>query len=358
METTPPRSDLANRSLKEQNSALAYALEPWICSSKRSWELTSALTNIRISIDPRTMRELKMGVKWSGETVTAVLDVWHSQFVTFNPGVAPRIRIGNTYAFSEMVKAFGMEPDSDEHKEAIKVAATYFRFNARREPAKRITDILEHEYLVIPLHVLGDHWSLAIVADPFNLLPSNRVNGTRPTYIYTLDSLQNNGASQNRARRAIRSWLTFAVKYFLDVQIRGKDIKEFPIEDTAVQPNGVDCGPYVHHHLDTFFQTGNPQKIREHFTSGASTMIDEDLVNMWRYPTALQCRYTVAQMLLCLQRNPSIATWVFWRNGTGHVLRLTMGPEEAAEGDAGNASRGLVRRVVRSIVPASTSGTP
>lgn len=169
--------------------------------------------------------------------------IWHSQFVTFNPGVAPRIRIGNTYAFSEMVKAFGMEPDSDEHKEAIKVAATSFRYNARREPAKRITDILEHEYLVIPLHVLGDHWSLAIVADPFNLLPSNRVNGTRPTYIYTLDSLQNNGASQNRARRAIRSWLTFAVKYFLDVQIRDRDIKEFPVED-------VSCIFFIAHALD------------------------------------------------------------------------------------------------------------
>lgn len=35
---------------------------------------------------------------------------------------------------------------------------------------------------------------------------------------------------------------------------------------TAVQPNGVDCGPYVHHHLDTVFQTGNPRKILEHFT--------------------------------------------------------------------------------------------
>lgn len=32
--------------------------------------------------------------------------------------------------------------------------------------------------------------------------------------------------------------------------------------------------------------------------SGADTVIDEDLVNMWRYPTALQCRYTVAQMVL------------------------------------------------------------
>lgn len=45
-----------------------------VLTGPRSWELTSALTNIRISIDPRTMRELKMGVKWSGETVTAVLE--------------------------------------------------------------------------------------------------------------------------------------------------------------------------------------------------------------------------------------------------------------------------------------------
>ncbi|KAG8930346.1 gamma-tubulin [Tulasnella sp. 417] len=215
----------ATRTLVEQNAALLEALEPWICSPKLCWELTSPVPNIRISVDPQMMAQLQMGVKWKGETVTAVLDL------------APQIRISNTYAFPEMVKAFEMDSGTEAHKEAIKLAATCFRFNARREPEKRIAEILEHE--------------------------ANRI---RPSYIYTLDSLQGNGASQNRARRAIKSWLVFAVKYFLNAPIRGRDIIEFQVEDTAVQPNGVDCGPYVHHHLDTFFQTDNPRKILEYFT--------------------------------------------------------------------------------------------
>ncbi|KAG9013178.1 hypothetical protein FRB90_006150 [Tulasnella sp. 427] len=150
----------------------------------------------------------------------------------------------------------------------------------------------------MPLHVLGDHWALAIVVSPANLLPGNRVQGINPTYIYTLDSLEHNTRCQARARHVIKAWLVSAANSFLKGDVQDSDIVEFQVDDTAIQPNGIDCGPYVHHHLDTFFQMGNPQKIMDHFKQGAGVMTDGDLVNMWRYPTALQCRFTVTESIL------------------------------------------------------------
>ncbi|KAG9010850.1 hypothetical protein FRB90_007599 [Tulasnella sp. 427] len=245
----------------------------------------------RIVVDQVVLKELNVGVKWSGETLTAMLDIWHAQYISFNPETYEDICIANTYAYASMKKlADLLWRTQDQH--AIWAAAS-FHCHARRDPHQIISTLFSSSLFIIPLHLFNTHWALAIVVHPDRLLPANRKNGIDPTYVYTLDSLEGAQEYTVTARRVIRLWLAYCANNFLGTNMSPDNLLEVSINKTAIQPNGLDCGPYVHHHLNTFFQTGMPAQLHSHY-NGLATMSTAELHKLWHYPTTLECRYTVA----------------------------------------------------------------
>lgn len=139
-----------------------------------------------------------------------------------------------------MERAFGQPSDTPEHLHAIIASATYFRYHARRDHVGTLRSIFSHDYLVIPLHLFDIHWAVAIVTNPHNLLPENRIEGVSPTYIYTLDSLRGNGVAQASARQVIRSWLMFSVNTFLGGNVQGTDIVEIQVVEVSNREVALD----------------------------------------------------------------------------------------------------------------------
>lgn len=143
-----------------------------------------------------------------------------------------------------MEQAFGQPSDTPEHLHAIVTAASYFRYQARRDYVGTLQLILSHDYLIIPLHLFDIHWAVAIVTNAHNLLPENRIEGVSPTYIYTLDSLRGNGAGQANGRQVIRSWLMFSVNSFLGGNVQGTDIIEIQVVEVSKREVALDLPVY------------------------------------------------------------------------------------------------------------------
>ncbi|KAG8977492.1 hypothetical protein FRC05_001350 [Tulasnella sp. 425] len=282
-------------------------LLPWQTSKKSVWKYNSRVPNLPIiQVDRQLFHELTPGSWTSGETVTTFLDIWHSREYIYNTLNAESLRISNTYLYPTIQSTLKIEAGTEARRRALVNSLVHFRYKASKDLERTLGDLFSaYYYLAIPLHVLGGHWALAIVVNVNGVAEA----GWNPSHdcalIFLLDSLSGDGAANAvmRAGRNIRQWLRDVLRVLLGRERDNGAFRIIHVPETAQQPNGSDCGLYVHHHLRSFMAASNPERIIPHYQSNEGLLSEEDLVELWRYPTAVDCRFNVTQLVISELRN-------------------------------------------------------
>ncbi|KAG8934649.1 hypothetical protein FRC01_001385 [Tulasnella sp. 417] len=115
---------------------------------------------------------------------------------------------------------------------------------------------------------MGAHWVLAIIVNINVVASGDWTPGQGRALIFLLDSLSEPTAAVaiNQAGQLIRRWLRDVLQVLMGRNRQENAFQIIKIPETAQQPNGSDCGLYVHHHLRTFLAVSNPERIIRHYT--------------------------------------------------------------------------------------------
>ncbi|KAG8937603.1 hypothetical protein FRC00_003552 [Tulasnella sp. 408] len=134
--------------------------------------------------------------------------IWHSREYIYNRTNAELLRISNTYLYPAIKRTLA---STDQHRQALVDSLIHFRYKAH--------------------------------------------------------SLSGSTAAQAlmSAGREIRQWLRNILQVLWGCMRYDNAFEIIHIGETAQQPNGSDCGLYVHHHLRTFMAVSNPEKIISHY---------------------------------------------------------------------------------------------
>ncbi|KAG8912687.1 hypothetical protein FRC01_004953, partial [Tulasnella sp. 417] len=272
----------------------------WQISPTSAWKYTSKVPNLPIiKVDCQLFQELVLECWTSGDSVTTFLDIWHSREYTYNTGTANSLRIANTYLYPSIQRTLQDTEGTEAHRQRLIDSLVHFRYKARKNLDVSLRDFFSaYHFLAIPLHLMGAHWALAVVVNLNGVAAADWTPTQDRALIFLLDSLSGPTAAEaiNRAGHAIRRWLCDILHVLMGYYRPENAFEIISVPETAQQPNGSDCGLYVHHHLRTFLAISNPERIIRHYTGGPDPLSPDDLVDLWRYPSALDCRFNVMQM--------------------------------------------------------------
>ncbi|KAG8899884.1 hypothetical protein FRC00_000742 [Tulasnella sp. 408] len=202
--------------------------------------------------------------------------IWHSREYLYNRSNAQALRISNTYLYPAIRQTFASTRGTEEHRQALIDSLTHFRYKARKTLDQTLHDFLTaYKFLAIPLHLMGCHWAVALVVNLNRVAAGDWVPSQQPTSIFLLDSLSGSAAAAAlmRAGRDIRRWLRDILQVLWGCVRSNDAFQIIHIDETAQQPNGSDCGLYVHHHLRTFLAVSNPERIILHYQNSGGTQM-------------------------------------------------------------------------------------
>jgi Ulp1 family protease len=189
------------------------------------------------------VRRLKPGVYLNDNLLDFYLQyLWKEKW---DESLRKRVHLFNTFFFKKWSGCTQKVNEGDLQYDLS-------RYNVVRKWAKNV-DIFTKDFLVIPVnHKL--HWSLAIVCFPGAVLETTQ-DCKRRCCILGFDSLRLfRDAHFDQIKRYMNmAWSNRAVKSVRHLPFASK--RCIPIE-TPIQNNGADCGLFVLHNCETFFDQG------------------------------------------------------------------------------------------------------